>query len=210
MATSTENRTSILNDLQHKAQLGAGAYSPVTSTEEYFVQPQAPLAEAFKKTLESISGYCTIMQSESETFAEIAKMCENQTVFCNNPDLTALLNAHGISHNSDSEYTRTAKISITSCEALSARTASVAVSAAQIKGRRAIAAPETHIVIAYASQLCTDLPEVFARLQATYGENFPSQVTMITGPSRTADIEKTLVLGAHGPKKLQVFIIHNQ
>jgi len=40
-----------------------------------------------------------------------------------------------------------------------------------------------------------------------YGGNFPSQMTVITGPSRTADIEKTLVMGAHGPKELYVFMI---
>lgn len=37
----------------------------------------------------------------------------------------------------------------------------------------------------------------------------PSMVTLITGPSRTADIEKTLVMGAHGPKELYVFLLED-
>ncbi|MCL2326910.1 MAG: LUD domain-containing protein [Bacteroidetes bacterium] len=207
MVNSQTNRTQILQDLQTKAQFGAAAYIPVTSTEEFFVQPQAPLAEAFKKTLEAISGHCTIVPTINDALNEIAQMCTNQTVFCNNPEIEILLAANTIFYNSDPEFARTAKISITTCEALSARTASVAVSAAQGIGRRAFAAPETHIVIAYANQLCADLPEVFAHLEKKYGTDYPSQITIITGPSRTADIEKTLVLGAHGPKKLMVFII---
>lgn len=207
MANSISNRAQILQDLQNKAQLGAEPYSSVSSTEEFFVQPQTPLCESFKKTLESISGFCTIAPTMSAALSEIAEMCANQTVFCNNPEVINLLAANAIAHNDNPEFARTAKISITNCEALSARTASVAVSAAQGIGRRAFSASETHIVIAFANQLCADLPEVFAQLETKYGSNYPSQITMITGPSRTADIEKTLVLGAHGPKNLHVFIV---
>jgi len=46
-------------------------------------------------------------------------------------------------------------------------------------------------------------------LKEKYPENMPSMVSNITGPSRTADIEKTLVLGAHGPKGLYVFLLEN-
>jgi len=42
-----------------------------------------------------------------------------------------------------------------------------------------------------------------------YSENLPSLISVITGPSRTADIEKTLVLGAHGPKELLAMIVKN-
>ena len=202
-----DNRTQILQDLQQKAQLGANPYSPLTSTEDFFVQPQVPLAEAFKKTLEAISGHCMIVPTITDALNEIKQLCANEVPFCDNIEIIDLLCDKHIHYNNDPEWTRRAKISITTCEALSARTASVAVSATQGIGRRAIAAPETHIVIAYANQLCADLPEVFARLEKKYGSDYPSQITIITGPSRTADIEKTLVLGAHGPKKLMVFIV---
>ncbi len=210
MTNSQINRAQILQDLQTKAQLNAAPYLPVSSTEEFFVQAQAPLAEAFKKTLEAISGYCTIAPTINNAFAQIAQMCIGETVFCNNPEIENLLIANNIAYNSDPEFARAAKTAITTCEALSARTASVAVSSAIGIGRRAFAAPETHIVIVYANQIYADLPEVFAHLEQKYGSNFPSQITIITGPSRTADIEKTLVLGAHGPKKLQVFVVELQ
>jgi L-lactate dehydrogenase complex protein LldG len=62
-------------------------------------------------------------------------------------------------------------------------------------------------VLAYTSQLVLDLNDGFNRLKKQCGNSLPSMVSTITGPSRTADIEKTLVLGAHGPKELFVFLI---
>jgi L-lactate dehydrogenase complex protein LldG len=64
-----------------------------------------------------------------------------------------------------------------------------------------------HIVLAYTSQLVLDLKDGFKLLKKKYGNNIPSLISTITGPSRTADIEKTLVLGAHGPKELFVFLL---
>jgi len=62
-------------------------------------------------------------------------------------------------------------------------------------------------VLAYTSQLVPDLKDGFALLKQKYGDNMPSMISNVTGPSRTADIEKTLVLGAHGPKELFVFLL---
>jgi L-lactate dehydrogenase complex protein LldG len=49
------------------------------------------------------------------------------------------------------------------------------------------------------------LPAAFEFLQKKYAPDFPSMISFITGPSRTGDIERILVLGAHGPKKLTIF-----
>lgn len=50
-----------------------------------------------------------------------------------------------------------------------------------------------------------DLETAIALWQSRYGRSWPSHLCVITGPSRTADIEKILVMGAHGPKRLAVF-----
>jgi L-lactate dehydrogenase complex protein LldG len=47
-------------------------------------------------------------------------------------------------------------------------------------------------------------------IRKKYEDGFPSLISFITGPSRTADIEKTLVMGAHGPKELYVFLIEDK
>jgi L-lactate dehydrogenase complex protein LldG len=67
--------------------------------------------------------------------------------------------------------------------------------------------PDNHIVVIDANDVAADFESVLARLRARYGERrLPRVVNMITGPSRSADIEQTLILGAHGPRRLHVII----
>jgi L-lactate dehydrogenase complex protein LldG len=96
---------------------------------------------------------------------------------------------------------------ITGCDALIAQTGSVLLTAKSGGGRALSVLPGHHVVIATASQLVPDLPAAFELLERRYAPNFPSFITFITGPSRTGDIERVLVLGAHGPRKLTVIMI---
>ncbi len=97
--------------------------------------------------------------------------------------------------------------SITSCEALIARTGSIVMSAAQQSGRTVSVYAPIHICIAYSNQLVYDIKDGLQIIKQKYPNNFPSLVTFATGPSRTADIEKTLVVGVHGPKEVYVFLV---
>jgi L-lactate dehydrogenase complex protein LldG len=68
--------------------------------------------------------------------------------------------------------------------------------------------PDVHIVVVSASDVASDFEAVVARLRARFGTGaLPRAVNMITGPSRSADIEQTLILGAHGPRKLHVIVV---
>jgi L-lactate dehydrogenase complex protein LldG len=67
--------------------------------------------------------------------------------------------------------------------------------------------PDTHIVLGYTSQLVPDIEEGLSLIQKKYGPRIPSMISMITGPSRTADIEKTLVMGMHGPRELILLLV---
>jgi L-lactate dehydrogenase complex protein LldG len=93
---------------------------------------------------------------------------------------------------------------ISECDLLVAQTGSVVVSARSAGGRALSCLPPHHVVLARRSQLVAGLPEAFECLQAKYGSGYPSMISFITGPSRTGDIERILVLGAHGPKKLTI------
>jgi L-lactate dehydrogenase complex protein LldG len=93
---------------------------------------------------------------------------------------------------------------LTECEALVAQTGSVLVSAPSAGGRALSVLPPHHVVLARCEQLVADLPAAFELLLQKYAANYPSMISFITGPSRTGDIERILVLGAHGPKKLTI------
>ena len=96
---------------------------------------------------------------------------------------------------------------ITECDALIAQTGSVLVTNRSAGGRALSVLPPHHIVLARREQLLRDLPAAFALLKEKYSANYPSMISFITGPSRTGDIERILVLGAHGPKKLTIFCV---
>jgi len=100
-----------------------------------------------------------------------------------------------------------AEIGITTCEALVARTGSILVSSHSESGRSLGIFPHIHIVVAFSSQISREIADAMSLLKNKYQSNIPSMIGLITGPSRTADIEKTLVLGAHGPKELVLFLI---
>jgi L-lactate dehydrogenase complex protein LldG len=105
------------------------------------------------------------------------------------------------------QFSENCDISVTGCEFLIAQTGSVVVTTNQTGSRKIISFPTTHIVVAKKGQLIDKLSDAIALLSEKYNNNFPSQLTVITGPSRTADIEKTLVMGAHGPKDVIIFYL---
>jgi L-lactate dehydrogenase complex protein LldG len=90
---------------------------------------------------------------------------------------------------------------------LVARTGSIVVSSRQTSGRRLPVIAEVLIVVAYPNQVCGELKDALNMVKTKYDGTLPSQITFITGPSRTADIEKTLVKGVHGPKEVYLFFV---
>jgi L-lactate dehydrogenase complex protein LldG len=68
--------------------------------------------------------------------------------------------------------------------------------------------PDTHIVVVEARDVEGDYESLWARLRDHFGAGaMPRSVNLVTGPSRSADIEQTLILGAHGPRRLHVLIV---
>jgi L-lactate dehydrogenase complex protein LldG len=68
--------------------------------------------------------------------------------------------------------------------------------------------PDVHVVVVGAGDVARDFESVMARLRERFGAGaMPRAVNLITGPSRSADIEQTLILGAHGPRKLHVIVV---
>jgi L-lactate dehydrogenase complex protein LldG len=100
-------------------------------------------------------------------------------------------------------------VAITGCECMVARTGTIVMSAAQQSGRNASVYAPIHICIGFTNQLVYDLKDALQLVKSRYGDRLPSLITFATGPSRTADIEKTLVVGVHGPKEVYLFLVES-
>lgn len=98
-------------------------------------------------------------------------------------------------------------VGLSPAEKLIAQTGTIVLSDTNSGSRSAIALPDVQLIMAYASQVVLSLKEALRDLKLSYPDKLPTQITFVTGPSRSADIEKTLVMGAHGPKALYLFLI---
>jgi len=66
--------------------------------------------------------------------------------------------------------------------------------------------PDTHIAIVQTSRIVRSMEDAFDLLRKEHG-SLPRQVAFVSGPSRTADIEMTLVLGIHGPYRVHIILV---
>ncbi len=162
--------------------------------------------ERFKKN----NGQFYYCETQAELLQQLPALIQQKQlehVYAWEENLVAMLSTTGIPFRWNDEQFLKADTGITFCECLIARTGSIMVSSKQASGRRLTIYPHVHIVVAYTSQILPDIKDGLALVQERYGQRMPSMLSMITGPSRTADIEKTLVLGAHGPKELVLFLV---
>ena len=169
-----------------------------------------PLEEAFKENLEKVNGHVHIFNSDNELYKALKSFLSvfyPENICCREADIQEKLNSFKIAFSECSDVPETIQAGITGCEYLIAHTGSAMVSSAQKSGRQMFIYPPVHIIVASKKQLVKYLDDAYSAIQEKYNKNLPSQISIITGPSRTADIEKTLILGAHGPKELHVFIV---
>ena len=164
----------------------------------------------FAEQLTAVAGNFVFCEDDMQLVENLLHLAEEKNwrkIYCWETEIQSLLSKYEFPHYSTDTDFLNADVGITSCEALIARNGSVLVSNGNRAGRRLSIYPHVHIVIAFTSQLVLDLKDAFKLLKVKYPETTPTMISNITGPSRTADIEKTLVLGAHGPKELYVFLL---
>lgn len=164
----------------------------------------------FAEQLTLVAGKFIFCEDEFQFIENLLVLADEKSwrkIYCWEADLQEILTQYEFPfYSTDTDFLQ-AEVGITLCESLIARNGSVLVSNGNAAGRRLSIYPHHHVVVAYTSQLVLDLKDAFKNLKLKYDEKLPTMVSSITGPSRTADIEKTLVLGAHGPKELIVFLI---
>lgn len=176
--------------------------------ERIYKPIEGSLCNCFKTELESIGGHVFMFQNEIELFAGLSSFLAEKgfsSVYSSLPDIPNRLPNIVLNQEAYEEM----DAAITECEFLVARTGSILISSASCGGRALNVFPPVHIVVAKKSQLVSFVTDALHALYEKYEGKLPSLVSFISGPSRTADIEKTLVMGAHGPRELYVFIDEN-
>ena len=168
--------------------------------------PEVLFAEEFT----AAAGQFVFCEDEIQFIDILLNLAEERKwrkIYCWEPPLQDILHKYDYPFfETDKDFDQ-AEVGFTLCDALIARNGSILLSNAGMAGRRLSIYPPIHIVLAYTSQLALDLKDGFKLIKNKYGNQLPSMITTVTGPSRTADIEKTLVMGAHGPKELFVFLL---
>jgi L-lactate dehydrogenase complex protein LldG len=165
-------------------------------------------AEQFAK----LQGKFIFCVDSRELATSLTALTANQgwkKICCREDRLRAMLTADGFDNFTTSDP-GDSDAAITSCECLVARTGSIVMSSASPSGRTVSVYAPIHICIAFADQLVYDIRDGLLALKEKYQQQPPSLMTFATGPSRTADIEKTLVVGVHGPKQVYLFLLDRQ
>jgi L-lactate dehydrogenase complex protein LldG len=175
--------------------------------ETVFQPQQQDLVVEFAEQFTALQGkfiFCVDQKELAESFNKLCYQNQWTKIYCEEAKWKGL-----IPPNSSHNDIVNCEASITSCEFLIARTGSIVMSSVH-QGRIPSVYAPVHVCIATTSQLVYDIKDGLAGLRDKYHQYLPSLITFATGPSRTADIEKTLVVGVHGPKEVYCFVFDDQ
>lgn len=131
-----------------------------------------------------------------------------EPLWCTSPAMQQMLTRYGIPYTTEKAREPKQKlVSLTDCDCLVAQTGSIVISDTLTQSRQAYAIPDVLLVYATTKQIVNGMKDVFVMLKKKYQAANPSQVAIITGPSRTTEIEQTLVIGANGIRQVAVFLV---
>ncbi|MCB0697140.1 MAG: lactate utilization protein [Chitinophagaceae bacterium] len=169
--------------------------------------------EKFAESFNALGGKFVFCANKEELVDKLYSLHENRgwkKMLCSEQDILEALNTGGSSIALSSQGNpEDAEACITGCELLVARTGSVILSSRQNMGRTSSVFYPVHIIVAYTGQVVHDIGDAINTMKKKYGSDMPSMINLNTGPSRTADIEKTLVVGVHGPGEVFCFLVND-
>ena len=192
------------------ARADHAAELPILPPPQVFANP----VEMFVERSRQLSMTAEVVASMDDAAAHAAAWCAGRAVrraaVWNDPHVHPVVDrirAAGVeilAPGSPLDALAAADIGITGAEWGIAETATLVLSTDPGRPRLTSLLPPAHIAILRADRILPDLPALFARCGA-----LPSALTLVTGPSRSADIGFVPVLGAHGPMAVAVFVIAN-
>ncbi len=203
-------RENILNRIKQALKKPVPVPFPASEGNELLFQPADQDVEIiFAENFTQLQGRFSYCANEAELAVQLNALSAQRKwskIFCVEPTLKSVLAEKGFT-NTDATDLASCDASITYCEQLVARTGSLLLSSGQASGRTVSVYAPVHICVAYTDQLVYDIADGIHSLIDRYRLNLPSLITLASGPSRTADIEKTLVVGVHGPKEVFCFLL---
>jgi L-lactate dehydrogenase complex protein LldG len=206
-------RENILNRIKQALKQPVPVPFPEAQGNEFLFQPaDQDLEIIFAENFTQLQGRFSYCANETELAVQLNALAAQRKwskVYCIEPTLKTVLAEKGFT-NTDATDLASCDASITYCEQLVARTGSLLLSSGQASGRTVSIYAPVHICVAYTDQLVYDIADGMNELIDRYRLNLPSLITLASGPSRTADIEKTLVVGVHGPKEVFCFLLDRQ
>ena len=201
-------RDNILKKIKQALKQPVPVPFPATQPLPPYPALQQEPALEFAERFTSLQGRFSYCSSEEELVTQLNALAEKRKwkkIFCREAALREMLNASGFPVNYQPTLAD-CDAAITGCEYLVARTGSILLSSAGESGRTVSVYAPIHICIAYTHQVVEDISDGLEKV-LLQNPTYPSLLTLATGPSRTADIEKTLVVGVHGPKEVFCFLI---
>lgn len=207
ISTSKENiLKKIRKALSHSTPL---PFPQSEGNSPVFPPLQQELAVEFAEQFNKLQGrfiFCLNRQELAFQFNSLIKKQNWTKLFCLEPAIQEIVGSQ-LQDRFTTENIAGCDVGITGCEYLVARTGSIVMSTAQESGRTTSVYAPVHICIAFTNQLVYDIKDALQGIKEKYNGSFPSLITFASGPSRTADIEKTLVVGVHGPKEVFCFLV---
>ena len=215
------SKDQILNKLKKNKISDSNSFPSVISDKEIFKDypENSSLVELFIENFGKLSGEIFVsknLEEASDHLINVISSLDNQSCLTHASEtILKLLECNPIladyfeilsNNNLDSTKFATHEVGLTSADFLIARTGSIVLNSLSSGGRRMSVLPPIHIVLAETKQIVPSLDDIF---RSDFASNHWSYATIISGPSRTSDIEKQLVLGAHGPKRIIVILIKN-
>jgi L-lactate dehydrogenase complex protein LldG len=179
-------------------------FKELEQPESWFEQAGDDLAIAFAEKFVNLQGqfaWCLDLNELKSQLKQLLSRKNWHRVYCPDPVLREIL---GLDWYHD---LASCQATITGCEALVARTGTLVLSSAHPEGRTSSVYAPVHICIAFSKQIVADIEDAIRLMQQKYNDQMPSFISFASGPSRTADIEKTLVTGVHGPKEVFCYLV---
>ena len=170
-------------------------------------EPVADRLAMFARELEKLGGELVLADTAVEAAARLRELVpEDEALwFIADRPLAAQVAEHLPARRAAHEQMADCLASLTEAEYVIADTATVGLRLDASQPRSCYLLPEAHVVVARREGMLLTLAEALADLERR--GDLPTGFVFVTGPSRTADIEKTVVIPAHGPKRLIVILL---